>query len=832
MKEHIKIFKGYAIYGILTGAIITVLIILLSNMGEGYLTAHENNPAFIFIDIFPLVMGAIFYLVGYRAQKIKNKVHQRLLNQITIVEKTSLFAEEIGKGHLESDFDIEGKDDVLGNALLKMRENLQSQAKEEEVRNWIVQGTSEIGNILRNFNKVTELGYEIIKNLTPKLNAVQGAFYITRENTEQNNSSSRRRQGVIKQISTYAYNRRKYVKNEFEFGQGLVGQCALEMDIIHRREIPDEYVSITSGLIDEQKPTNLILVPLISENTLYGIMEFAGFVDFDEKQIQFLKELSEIIARSLFNISTNENTLKLLNEVNKSQERTEKLLANASEVITIIDEKANLKYISPSVEAILGYRNDDILGTNDLDRVHAEDREVYKEKIQNLLDHQSDSVTWAYQYRSSTGEDIWVETTGRNLFNNPAIEGILLNTTDITERRLAEAQQRERAKMQALSENSPDIIIRLDLEGNFSYVNPVIQKFTGMLPSVFLESNLNEINLDERIVKKWKEFKAILEGSPKALATEMEFPTHTGEELFMEVNCIPEFAENGALESILYVIHDITEAKVAEKAIQEANHKVMDSINYAKRIQSSLMPKEHLLTEMFPKSFMLFRPRDIVSGDYPFFVQRGDWAYVCAVDCTGHGVPGALLSIIGSLIMQEVIRYNDNPTASELNDMLHKNVVRALRQGEEGSENERDGMDCATCKINLKDGRLEYSGAHRPLYIVRTTQTEDEDLEQLKGDGYPIGGVQYRGRKPFTNQETLLNKGDKLFFFSDGFPDQFGGPGEIEKKYGPKRIRRKLIANRHLEMPKMKEFLNDEFEAWKRKDEMQMDDVLFIGLEY
>ena len=142
------------------------------------------------------------------------------------------------------------------------------------------------------------------------------------------------------------------------------------------------------------------------------------------------------------------------------------------------------------------------------------------------------------------------------------------------------------------------------------------------------------------------------------------------------------------------------------------------------------------------------------------------------------------------------------------------------------------GKYTATCKINLKDGTLEYSGAHRPLYIIRTDQSDDEDLEQIKGDGYPIGGVQYRGRQPFSNNITKLNKGDKIFFFSDGFPDQFGGPGAKEKKYGPKRIRRKLIAKRDLDMPQTKKFLNDEFENWKRKDEMQMDDVLFIGIEY
>lgn len=184
MKEQIKILKGYSLYGAITGLVITILVIILSTAGtnKGYGELHSSNPTFYFIDLLPILLAGVFYIVGHRAQNIKSRVHSRLLKQIEIVEKTSLFAEEIGKGHLESDFNIgEGQDDVLGNALLKMRENLQKQAKEEEVRNWIVQGTSEVGNILRNFNKVNELGFEIIRALTPKLNAVQGAFYSVKE---------------------------------------------------------------------------------------------------------------------------------------------------------------------------------------------------------------------------------------------------------------------------------------------------------------------------------------------------------------------------------------------------------------------------------------------------------------------------------------------------------------------------------------------------------------------------------------------------------------------------------------------------------------------------
>ena len=116
------------------------------------------------------------------------------------------------------------------------------------------------------------------------------------------------------------------------------------------------------------------------------------------------------------------------------------------------------------------------------------------------------------------------------------------------------------------------------------------------------------------------------------------------------------------------VVHDITEAKEAEEAVKEANMKVMDSINYAKRIQGSMLPKAQVIKNHFEKSFMYFRPRDLVSGDFPFFHSKGDWMYVAAVDCTGHGVPGALLSIIGTIILRDTFKHYDEFSASELNE--------------------------------------------------------------------------------------------------------------------------------------------------------------------
>jgi len=828
-KNGLKIVKGYVLYGCAVGFLFLEMVYLYAQSQEQTMAeAHFDNPLLWALSLMPITLSVYAYIVGYRSIASKDRIYSRLIQQIEIVERTSLFAEEIRKGELLSEFEAFNEDDTLGAALLKMRSSLQKQAKEEENRNWIVNGISEVSAILRNNSKIKILGYEIIQYIVPKIGAVQGAFFTVEERKDK---KTKKREGFIKQVAAHAYNRRKYQEAEYFFGQGLIGQCALEMDVIHRTEIPDEYMSISSGLIDDKKPDSLIIIPLISEGQLFGIMEFAGFNRFNELQINFLKELGEIIARSIFNISTNENTLRLLQEVNKSQERTQKLLANASELITIYDKEGSIKYISPSVINILGYTAEDVEETTDHDRINAEDLATFQSIFDALVADPKKIVITQYRYVKVDGAEIWLETTARNLYDNPAIDGLLFNTIDITERRQAEKEQRERAKMQALSENSPDIILRFDLQRMVSYINPTIEKYTGISSDQFYMKAIDALPVDVAVIDKWKEYIDHIEKTNEHMAVEMEFVNAEGMKLFMEVNAIPEAAQDGALESVLMVLHNITEAKVAELKITEANQKVKDSINYAKRIQNSILPKEIVLQDAFKESFMLFRPKDIVSGDFPFIVQKGDYVYFSAVDCTGHGVPGALLSVIGSLILNEIIKY-DTPTTAVMLDHLHESVVKTLRQGQAGGENERDGMDVGMCRVHLKTGEFMFSGAHRPLYIVRHDQKENEELEELKGDKYPIGGVQYRGREKFANFETVLQKGDRVYVCSDGYPDQFGGPDKVElKKIGPKKIRKILVENKDKSMDEVHQALVSNFDQWKDYHK-QMDDVLFIGIKF
>ncbi|NJO71043.1 MAG: SpoIIE family protein phosphatase [Oscillatoriales cyanobacterium RM1_1_9] len=299
--------------------------------------------------------------------------------------------------------------------------------------------------------------------------------------------------------------------------------------------------------------------------------------------------------------------------------------------------------------------------------------------------------------------------------------------------------------------------------------------------------------------------------APSKRNSTITIPMHLGEkvtERIINFDAIPEFNEN-ELETVLFVGHDITEAKRIELEIQDKNRKIEDSINYAQRIQSAILPDTGFIREYLPESFILYKPRDVVSGDFPWFFLQHDTIYIAAVDCTGHGVPGALLSFIGYFILNNIVDHDREYTASEVCDLLHNGVRTTLKQNRDDAQG-RDGMDIALCRINFKKNELQYCGAHRPLYFLRGAE-----LTEYKGDRKAIGGIPL-GNKPennFTNYVIPFEKGDKIFFFSDGLPDQLGGPND--KKYSPGRIREQIVNNNSFNMQQYYDLFEKDYWDWK-----------------
>ena len=257
------------------------------------------------------------------------------------------------------------------------------------------------------------------------------------------------------------------------------------------------------------------------------------------------------------------------------------------------------------------------------------------------------------------------------------------------------------------------------------------------------------------------------------------------------------------------------EVVLKSREIEEKNKDITASIRYAERIQRAMLPRE----DTFEETFVLFMPKDIVSGDFYWMYDNGDWQFIAVVDCTGHGVPGAFMSIIGHNSLNKVVREYGLTRPSAIVDQLNVEVMKALMQRHEKAIN--DGMDLALIAFNKKNYTLEFAGAYNPLYVVRKGE-----VIVYRGDRFPIGMTTMDERKSFTNQPVDIQPGDMIYMCSDGYADQFGSPAI--KKYKSGNIKKLLSEIWQLPVNAQKERLEKEILDWKG-DLDQVDDILFIG---
>ncbi len=256
------------------------------------------------------------------------------------------------------------------------------------------------------------------------------------------------------------------------------------------------------------------------------------------------------------------------------------------------------------------------------------------------------------------------------------------------------------------------------------------------------------------------------------------------------------------------------------------NNDILASIKYAERIQRALLPSAEKFSALLPDSFVLFKPRDVVSGDFYWIesvkTSDGDQVIVYATaDCTGHGVPGAFVSIVSSSLLDTSKTNRDVNTPAEALDFLNKEINQTFNS-QYAEEKIRDGMDVVLCGLKVGTRELNFAGAKNPLFIVR-----EGEIIEIKGDKQPVGFVDDEKTIPFTNHTLMLQKNDVIYTFSDGYADQFGG--EKGKKFMYRRFKELLISVSNLPMNEQKEILNSTFESWKGNLE-QLDDVLVIGV--
>jgi len=260
----------------------------------------------------------------------------------------------------------------------------------------------------------------------------------------------------------------------------------------------------------------------------------------------------------------------------------------------------------------------------------------------------------------------------------------------------------------------------------------------------------------------------------------------------------------------------IEEQKVA---LELRDKNITDSLIYAQRIQEALLPSEEYFRSHFIDSFILYKPKDIVSGDFFWIGEKGDKVFIVAADCTGHGVPGALMSMIGLEIIEKTINEENIEIPSRILDVLNKGLEKTFSREKNIGTIIRDGMDIGLCVINKKRRILEYAGAFFPLYLIR-----DDSIIEIKGDKIIIG-MNPDGMAYFDHELDLMSN-DILYMFSDGYVDQFGGSDN--KKFMYRRFRHLLLNINHFPVEDQKAILDENIRTWMGNNE-QIDDIMVIG---
>ncbi|MCB9225315.1 MAG: SpoIIE family protein phosphatase [Crocinitomicaceae bacterium] len=267
---------------------------------------------------------------------------------------------------------------------------------------------------------------------------------------------------------------------------------------------------------------------------------------------------------------------------------------------------------------------------------------------------------------------------------------------------------------------------------------------------------------------------------------------------------------NNAYKKALKAAKDETELK---------NKEITDSIQYAKRIQNAILPDNRKVEKCIPNSFILYKPKDIVAGDFYWMMEHNDQILFAVADCTGHGVPGAMVSVVCHNSLNRSVREFGQTEPARILEKTRELVIETL---EEGGSTVYDGMDIALCKFDPKTGMLEYSGAYNSLYLVK-----NNNLQEIRADKQPVGRYEKPG--PFTNHKIGIDKGDRIFLYTDGYADQFGGPER--KKFKTRTFKELLVSSSVNSLKMQKDVLNQTFESW-RGDVEQIDDVCVIGVEF
>ena len=631
-------------------------------------------------------------------------------------------------------------------------------------------------------------------------------------------------------------------KQENKIGEQIAVLDKLESDIsgrqeqieIQNKEIKSQNIEIKTQMLRIKFQQNVLLIFI----TLLVVILILAF--FLLRGYRLKQRKNKLLAQQKEEISQQAAELEV---INKELEKLSIVASETSTAVIILDTQGNFDWINIGFTKMYGYTlkllNDELNGNIIKASNHPDIESLFNSCIKDKA-----PVIYESYVTTRDKQERWAQSTLSPILNSEGeVTKLVLIDSDITKIKeaeneilrqnqmildqatLLESKNVELEKLSLVASKTDNSVVIADLNGEIEWVN---DGFTRLLGTTFDEfkkeygSNLFLTSLNPDIVDQIAEGIAF----KKSIHYTSKTYTKANRLIWIQTTMTPIFDNEGNVSKFIAIDADVTKIKLAEEEIARQNEKITDSIHYAKKIQTAVLPPNDFLKKLLPEYFIMFRPKDIVSGDFYWASKKGDQILIAAADCTGHGVPGGFMSMLGMTFLNEITGKlsPEELNAGHILTELMNSVKSSLRQtGKEGEA--KDGMDIALCIIDQKTNIMQFAGANNPLFVVRNNDQEQEIID-IKADDMPIG-IFYHEKDSFTNHTLQLQEGDSCYLFSDGYPDQFGG--KKGRKLMLSRFKKMLAASANRPLHVQKEFLENKFDIWKGNNR-QIDDILVIGI--
>ncbi|MCC5945568.1 MAG: PAS domain S-box protein [Bernardetiaceae bacterium] len=580
--------------------------------------------------------------------------------------------------------------------------------------------------------------------------------------------------------------------------------------------------------------TQTTAVPLPDANGNPVNYLFIGF-DITKQELQYreLKETHQILEATEEEMRQNMEEVNTVTELllkNKNELEGQKYALDQAAFVLQIDTSQNVSYVNDKLVLSTGYEKSEILGLS-CEQIHQ--KLINPKDLETIwIDFLAGNVSRKeVSFMTKDSQELWVDVTAvpqYNDFPNAEPSHLLLIAFDITEKKRHQARiKEEEALKDALLSTNAQIIILIDVGGKIIQANPSAVEYwqkiynqklqTGAYFSESVPTKNERRFFENLILRAYRE---------KNYEVEQRFIALDGRAIWLNMQVQAVYLDDRSLIGIAIRAHDVSQAREREKILNKQHSDIKASINYAQRIQKSALPVLKSLQEDLPESFIYFEPKDVVSGDFYWFAKQDKHFFLVAADCTGHGVPGAFMSLIGINLLDQIIKIKKEYSPAHILKDLDEGIVDALQQKETGN---RDGMDISICRIDYKDDDLKepinicFAGAKNPLVYFK-----GYEKYKIKANRVSLGGYHKRRKKNFEQECLKLEKGEKYSFyiFSDGYRDQFGG--ENNQKLMSANFYKLLRDIQDFPMPMQNKTLAAFFERWKGQ-ESQIDDVVVVG---